>query len=456
MAQSYSLDDVFKDDEPSTTKTESYSLDDVFKQESPKGKSKGWAESLDPTLRKTIQIGLPMAGAVAGGMLAAPLTGGTSALGALGLLAAAEGVGSLGGESINQALGISPESTTEKAIALGAPLGGRALFGAIENIPRWIPGFGTALKGALTPEARDLPGKLLGGGKGSKQIYDELAQQAVSNTKIQQFPSLGKTVNELSQQIDQIPWPQLQTQLKENGLENLLSQISGSLSGVGGAQAGLTFNEARKAIEGFGKVIGGTTDPALRGSYKQLYKSLLDDLENAVPPSGASGKALQLWKDARGAYKKEQARFALQEVTERSITTKEGVDLFNPDAMVKWLKGSAGKKEIGDRLGQQELRRITNEYRYMAAVAGHNMPKFFAMAAGGGLGTILGGAGWGVGGASAGLAAAEGLSRLMMTEQGRSIVRKLATDPRHSTFRKIGAALGAAGAGASSFEGDEE
>lgn len=415
-----------------------------------------WADSLDPTLRKTLQIGLPMAGAVAGGMLAAPFTGGLSGLGALGLLGAAEGVGSLGGESINQALGISPESTQEKAIALAAPLGGRAAFGAIENIPRWIPGFGTALKGALAPEARDLPGKLLAGGKGSKQIYDELAQQAVSNTKIQQFPNLGKTVNELSQQIDQIPWPQLQSQLKANGLENLLSQISGSLSGAGGAQAGLTFNEARTAIEGFGKVIGGTTDPALRGSYKKLYKSLLDDLENAAPPSGATGKALQLWKDARGAYKNEQARFALQEATERSITTKEGVDLFNPDAMVKWLKGATGKKEIGDRLGQQELRRITNEYRYMAAVAGHNMPKFFAMAAGGGLGTILGGAGWGVGGASAGLAAAEGLSRLMMTEQGRAIVRKLATDPRHSTFRKIGAAVGAAGAGATSFEDEGE
>jgi len=189
MAQSYSLDDVFQDAEPSTSKEESYSLDDVFKTQSSKKESKGWADSLDPTLRKTLQIGLPMAGAVAGGMLAAPLTGGLSGLGALGLLGAAEGVGSLGGESINQALGISPESTQEKGIALAAPLGGRALFGAIENIPRWIPGFGTALKGALTPEARDLPGKLLAGGKGSKQIYDELAQQAVSNTKIQQFPA---------------------------------------------------------------------------------------------------------------------------------------------------------------------------------------------------------------------------------------------------------------------------
>ncbi len=417
-------------------------------------KQKGWADSLNPTLRKTIQIGLPIAGAVAGGALAAPLTGGLSVPAAMGLLGAAEGVGSLGAEALNQATGISEHSPDELKWAMAAPVGGRYAIGALESIPRWLPGFGTALKAALTPEARELPGKLLGGGKSAKALYDELAQQAVSNTKIQQFPNLSQTVKELSSNIDEIPWAQLQTQMKQNGMEDLLGQISSSLSGAGGKQAGLTFNEAKAAIDGFGKIIGNTADPQIRGSYKKLYGSILDDLENATPPLGANGKALELWKNARSAYKKEKARFILQEQTEKTIATKEGVDVFNPDAMVKWLR-TAGKEEITKRVGAQEYRDILNEYRYMSAVAGHNMPKFFAMAAGGTLGSIMGGAGWGVGGATAGLTAAEGLSRLMMTERGRMIVRKLASDPRQSVARKIGAAAGAGAAGMMN-QGEEE
>ena len=426
-------------------------------------KSKGWADNLDPTMRTILQIGLPAAGALA----AAPFTGGAS----LPAILAMEGLGSLGGEALAQATGISEPSMKGQALALTLPGVGRAVGGASANLPRMIPGLGEALKAGLTPEMRELPKKLLPGS--SKELYDQLGKQVGPNLRITNFPELSKSIKELEVQITNIPWGNLQTKLKANNQSELFDQIKQSIQGVSptvgmaaptvggkpfklggfpstmsvtnpGRPAGLTFDEARAATEGLGRVIASTSDDAERGVYKKLYNSLLSDLEKAPMP--ASGD-LTLWRQARQAYKTEKARFALTEQTEKAITTKEGVDVIDPNKIVKWLRTS---DEIKSRVSPMEYRAIVNEYRNLAAVAGKNTGRIVS---------ILGGwiAGGNASGALAGYVGGEALAKAMMSDRGRKAVRAMVGDPSRSNFRRVASISGAAASGALNIDqGDDE
>lgn len=426
-------------------------------------KKKGWADELDPTMRTILQMSLPAAGALA----AAPFTGGAS----LPAILAMEGLGSLGGEALAQVTGISEPSMKEQALALLLPGVGRSVGGALANLPRMIPGFGDALKAGMTKEMRELPEKLLPGS--SKELYEQLGKQVGPNLRITNFPELSKAIKELKIQTTNIPWGNLQARLKANNQGELFEQIKQSIQGVPptvgmafptvggkpfklsgfpptmqvtqpGRPAGLTFEEAKAATEGLGRIISSTSDDAERGIYKKLYNSLLTDLEKA--PAPASGD-LTLWKQARQIYKTEKARFALAEQTEKAITTKEGVDIIDPNKIVKWLRTS---DEVRSRVSPSEYRAIVNEYRNLAAVAGKNMGRIVS---------ILGGwvAGGNASGALAGYVGGEALAKAMMSERGRKAVRAMVGDPSRSNFRRVLAVSGAAAGGALNIdEGDDD
>ena len=414
-----------------------------------------------PNLQTAMRYGLPLGAAVA----TMPFTGGMS----LPAMLATEGVASLGAESLNQALGVNEHSAQDLGLALAAPGAGRLVGSAVAQIPRLVPGFGEALRGALTPELKGFAEKLLPGS--SKEFYDQLAKSKGGSTLISSFPALGSAVKELETNVDNVPWQALQQKLKMTGQENLFDQISTTLRGspattqmvsptikgktpsiptglpkmpvtVPGRAPGLTFDEAKAGVEGFGKVIRTTTDDAERGVYKKLYSSMLSDLENAPMPAKGD---LRLWQQARQMYKIEKARFALNEATERAIKTKDGVDVIDPNKIVDWLRKS---DEVKSRLSPTEYRRVLNEYRNMASLAGHNMGKVSAML----LGAFAGG---GAGGALAGYGASELLSKAMMTEPGRQAVRKFVGDPSRSTLRRMFMATGTE-IGAALHEGEGE
>lgn len=446
----------------------------------PSQKPKSWADSMDPTMRKILQIGIPTAGAVAAELAMAPYTAGLSAIPAAMTLAGAIGVGGLGGEAINQATGISPvDYDAQKMALMGGPLG-RSIAGVGENVVRLVPGVASALKASLAPEMRSIEHlKKLLPGPSSEHIYSQLAKGATTTQKLTQFPELTKQIQKLSTEKDNIPWEQLKTQMGEQGPSKLYDQIADSLKGtpsstkmaqptvggkalpssglpaqphtIPGQPAGLTFDEIRSSIEGLNKVINGTSDRILRGDYLQLKKAMLQDLEKMPPMPGVP---IAQWKQAQQSYKIERARVALLEGTEGAITTKEGVDLFNPDKMVSWLR-KGGREEIESRVGPQEYRKILNEYRSLASTVGHDWPKFFAMLIGGTAGSALGGAGGAVSGVSAGYVASDALSKAMMSERGRKLVRWIASDPRTSSLRRIGTAAGAA-MGSATTSRDEE
>ena len=398
--------------------------------------------------RTALQVGVPIAAAAA----TMPFTGGMS----LPLVFGAEALASLGAEGALQATGVSERDNTQLGLAATLPAVGRGVMSGLAQIPRMIPGFGQAARAALTPYARALPDKLLPG-PSSKALYAQVAQ---GNTKavLPDFPQLQAAVKELGDDVSTVPWDKLQSDLKGTGLETLFGQIQQSLSGtpakfakqaptVGGKVAGrptglpaqtvqtsqakppgLAFEEAQAAIEGFGKMIGRTTDPALRGNYKKLYSSLLGDLETAKAPADVP---IGLWNQARTAWKREKASFLLQGKIEQATTTKEGVDVFNPDAVVKWLRTSSDFK---DRVTAQEYRQVIDEFRNMSKLEGHNMSRFMGLLAGASMG--------GVGGALTGYIAAEQLSKALMTETGRKVVQRMIKNPNASSWRRLGTLLG--------------
>lgn len=445
--------------------------------------SKGFLDE-HPNVKTALQIGLPAAGAVVGGLAAAPFTGGLSTLPAMGLLLAGEGVGSLLGESVNQATGVSPVDPRQMGMATVAPMLGRTIGGAIANIPKFLPGFGEAARAAVVPEMREMPGKMFPGD--ATAAYKALGNATQNqNPHILGFPRLGAAVKELDKQVDEVPWDQLQSRLRLTGQSDLFEQITNTLKGAApkttqvaptiggkalnaglpkqtvttspGRAPGLNFGEARAASEGLNKIIMSTTDPKERGVYQKLRGALLDDIENAPMPANGNPNVIGLWKEARAAAKNENARAKLTEVTERAIRTKDGVDIVDPNQIVKWLRTS---DEIKSRVSSSEYRDILNTYRGMSSVVGHNLGKFWGMilgsAAGTATGAVFGGGAGAVGGGTAGYIASEGLARAMMTDTGRKWVRIMMNNPTESNFRKGMAVIGAAsGAAIPRGEGEE-
>lgn len=439
--------------------------------EPPKQSTKrGFFESLSPNQKTVMEIGLPTLGAIAAETAAIPMTGGMSGIPLLMTLGAAGGLGSLGGEAVNQAIGVKPFDMKEQGIAAFAPLGGRVAFGALTNIPRMLPGMATAIKAAHLEDIKGMAEKLLPG-PSAEHIYSQIGK--ASSQKMTQFPHLDNAAKALSEHLEKQPWEELSKKLNENGLGHLAEQIREGLKGVApattsksptvggkalpqaglpkqpittpGQPAGLTFDEVRAAHEGLNKMISGSSDPAMRGEYIKLKKALLTDMENMGPIQGIP---ILEWKAAKAAATREYARTSLQDATERSIVTKDGVDIPHPDRIISYLRSDKGKEEIMNRLGGQEYRRILNSYRELSSKIGHDMPRLVAMLMGGTAGAMLdGGAGAAAIGAGSGYMLSEQLTKLTMSDAGRKFIRFMTSNPRTSPTRRTGAAVGAGLAG---------
>ena len=432
---------------------------------------KGFFQSLTPGQRTAMEIGLPTLGAIAAETALIPFSGGMSGIPLIATLGAAGGLGSFGGEALNQALGVKPFDMKEQGIAALIPPLGRVIFGAAANIPRMIPGMATAIKAAHLEDIKGMAEKLLPG-PSAEHIYSQMGK--ASKQPLSQFPNLDNAAKALGEHIKTQPWEELSKKLNENGLGYLAEQIQTSIKGIApsmkpvastvggkplpkaglpkqmaadpGKPAGLTFDEVQAAHEGLNKMISGSTDKATRAEYYKLKKALLMDIEQMGPIQGVP---LQEWKAAKEAATKEYARTALKDATEASIVTKDGVDIPHPDRIIAWLR-KEGVKEIGDRVGMKEYRKILNSYRELSAKIGHDMPRLFAMLAGGTASAAIDGGGSAAAaamGAGGGFMLSEQLTKMMMSDSGRKLVRFMASSPSKSITRRIGTATGAGLAG---------
>lgn len=440
-------------------------------QATPKQKPKGFLDE-HPGLRTALQIGTPLVGTIAGAAAMAPFTGGMSVPAAAASILAGEGVGSLLGESINQATGVSEPSATQQGLALAGPGIGKSIAGIVGNIPRLLPGYGEALRAAFTEDIRSLPKALLGGGQSAEALYKTVASKT-GTQRMTQFPELSGAIKKLGADLDNIPFDKLKQDLRGEGLEDLFEQIAGTLKGTGPKMAmasptvsgkaganlktglpkqavqvapardpGLTFDELKAATEGFGRIISKTSDPVVRGNYQQLYKGILKDVEKMPAMPGVPVKE---WNLAREATKRKYAEVALTEATEKAIKTRDGIDIVDPNQVVKWLRNS---DEIKSRVSGPEYRKILNEYRYLSATVGHNLGHLLTGLAGASIG--------GVQGATASVVGFEMLSRGMMTEPGRRAIHAWASNQTQHNLRKLGTLLGAGSAAMMPRGGNDE
>ena len=262
------------------------------------------------------QAALPTIGATAGaiGGFATPVPGGT---------AIGEAIGSGLGEYANQKLGITPESKAALGLSVLAP---PILRGGMALAPRLLPGYSAALQEGAAMEARQLPEKAITVPSPSGPLYEQARTQAGQAQSKMAFPKTREAV----------------AQLKDDEVHALAGTQDDALiqrltSMEKGATEGLTFDEFDKTIRNLGRKIGSTSDDTLKGTYKLVYKSLMEDAETMTPPVGVP---LDLWKQARKMYRKEMARTELKDVIESQGIKKVGemLDQVNPNAIANWMK----------------------------------------------------------------------------------------------------------------------
>lgn len=359
------------------------------------------------------QAALPTMGATGGAILG-------STLGPVGTVAG-ESLGSGLGEYANQQLGITPESNAALGVSVLAPPLLRGGMKALHQMPRLLPGSSAALQEEAAIEARQLPSKAIDIPSPSKPLYEQARTAAGQNQTKLAFPKTVDAVKHLKD--DEVK------ALAGTQNDDLIARLGAMEKG---ATNGLTFDEFDKTIRNLGRKIGGTQDDTLKGTYKLIYKSLLEDAETMKPPVGVP---LDLWNQARKMYRKEMARTEFAEMIEGQGIKKVGemLEQVNPNAIANWMKSP--KQEFWRKsLDQGEYEKIEQSLRAWATIPTVPVKRGQPIGSGRKWGMIgaAGAAGQYVGGpmgAAVGMLAAdkgsELIARALTSDTGRSMLMKV-------------------------------
>lgn len=128
----------------------------------------------------------------------------------------------------------------------------------------------------------------------------------------------------------------------------------------------------------------------------------------------------------------------LDDVFEQHISNREGVELVNPDGILKSLRTN---KELKERLTPVQMDDLTLTLKDWANASGGTRSKLAAMLTG----MVLGG---GPAGALAGWGGAEILSRALMSEGARKVIGNIITNPTVHNISRGSAIVAAAVRGA--------
>lgn len=388
-----------------------------------------------------LRYGLPLVGDLA----TMPFTGGMRPLAKHGIEATVQGIIEAG----MQGTGLNELSGNQFGLAMGSPVAGGAAGQGAGYLFRkgvsLLPGVEKGARTALTPEARLLAAQVLETPATSKELYEQLATQSGSKARLTEFPQLEAAAKKIQKDLGDVSLEQLQKDLRTAGLGNLVDDILNIRAGkpavyatrpptVGGKTVkgtglpssqeivqeatppGMTFANAKANIEGMGKMIANTSDDEKRGAYKEFYSKFLGDMENMEAPTGTP---VELWKKARQAYKTEKSRLMLLDAIEKNAPSKGGIPQFNADGLLNWMKNN---KEFLERFKttdeKAQLKIIQEQFTEMAKLAGNNPQRLSGMLAGM---AVMHSAG----GALAGYAAADVMSKALMTEEGGKLALKI-------------------------------
>ena len=404
-------------------------------------------------VREALQMGLPALATGGAGILSRPM----GIVGKYGL----DAMAGAGSEKALQALGISEESPTMVALSALAGPTGRLLGGAALGLPKIIPGYRDAARAGLTEHVRALPGQIIPHGD-PKAAYDAI--RGNMNTIMPNWPELATTVAKHITQGQQVNWPALKKMTGSTPLENLVANIEQSLQGtpaqvikepvtgkgiafgkptglkaqsvtVPAQPPGLTFENARANIEALSSLIRSQKGTAEAGVLKDIKRAMLTDLEHMPTPPGTP---LAQWNEARAAYRDQKTSMLLGDVIESNVASREGIEMVNPDGILKSLRTN---KELKERLTKPQMAELTGTLQDWANASGGTRSKLAAMLTG----MTIGG---GPAGALAGWGAAEITARMLMHEGARKMIGNIIANPAVHNIQRGMAILGAVVRGA--------
>ena len=387
-----------------------------------------------------------MAGMALGGVVGTGMGGMTIPGGVIG-----GGIGSALGEAGNQALGITEPSIGNVAMAGAMPM---AIGGAAAALRPLMPfmGVGRAAQtlNALAPEeAAAAVGKMM-----PKIPAAALFQSAAQSGA--QVP-LTKTVQKIGEMLDDL------TNVS-TGVQKANGQVIGYLKGLQNLletnPQGLTPIALQRELEGAGNVIksvntkGGTGS----GAIKQVFKTLVNDMDDAA---GMGGSGAQLLSSARDAFKKESVMKEIGEaITDATKNLRGQGELvqFNANAVLKQI----AKNEFYDTAlsatekGEMEsLLKLLNKIPALRPGAGAQfgsgrMATLAASATfGGGTGFAMGGPAGGAIGTAAGMAIppvvefGKNVATAMQMSTGRALMKELLKQSKGVATPQVASVLAA-------------
>jgi hypothetical protein len=404
-------------------------------------------------VREALQMTVPALATGGAGILSRPM----GVVGKYGL----DALAGAGSEKVLQALGISEESPTMIALSALAGPTGRLFGSAVTGAPKLIPGYRDAARAGLTEHVRALPGQIIPHGD-PKAAYNAI--QGNMNTIMPNWPELSATVAKHVTQSQQVNWPALKKMTNSTPLEGLVANIEQSLQGTPAqvikepvtgkgvafgkptglkAQAvtvpaqppGLTFENARANIEALSQLIRDGKGSAETGVLKDIKRAMLTDLENMPTPPGTP---VAQWNEARAAYRDQKTSMALSDVIEQHTTSREGIEMVNPDGILKTLRTN---KELRERLSVPQLEQLESTLKDWANASGGTRSKLAAMLTG----MTIGG---GPAGALAGWGAAEITTKALMHEGARKMIGNIIANPSVHNISRGTAIISAAVRGA--------
>lgn len=240
-------------------------------------------------------------------------------------------LGSMAGEAGNQALGLTQPSWGQIGLAGGIPL---AMGGAAAALRPLMPfatsGRAAQVLNALAPEeAASKVGALMPKVKASA-LFSQAAEAQVT------IP-MNRTVHMLDDMLDDLT-------SVSTGVQKANSQVIGYLKGIKNLlqtnPTGLSPTALQRELEGAGNVVksvnvkGGTGS----GSIKQVFKAMVNDLDDAAKMGNPGLPGAQTLVAARDAFKRESVVKEIGEaITDATKSLRGQGELvqFNANAVMK-------------------------------------------------------------------------------------------------------------------------
>ena len=350
-------------------------------------------------------------------------------------------VGSMLGEAGNEAMGITEPSWGQIGLAGGIPLAvGAGAAGLRALAPFATAGRAAQVLNALAPE--EAAGKLAA--MAPKVNASSLFKQA---TAAQVTIPMNRTALKLEDMIDELS--DVSSGVKRANSQ-VLNYIKGLREKIATSPGGLTPLALQRELEGAGNVVksvnvkGGTGS----GSIKQVFKSMVNDLDDAAKMANPGLPGAQTLLAARDAFKRESVVKEIGEAITDATKNLRGQGDFVQFNSNQVLKDLGKNRFYTDALSATErgevesLLKLLNKIPALRPGAGSQfgsgrVQEMLRMSAiGGGAGALAGGGPGAAAGAAIGIVIppmlefGKNVATAMQMQTGRALMKELLTQSK--------------------------